>query len=96
MPMKQEGKLQGLNYLSLDVATTDEVVLKRRKALEEFLEFPEKACDTYPDLKPGLLTFFSLCTNPYVDNSGRPEAGYHYELWQRAMEWARSQEPNLA
>ncbi len=98
--MTVEGILQARTGASDDAYQTSEadLVQRRRGALMLFQSDPQAAAEAFPDLLPGLRSFFLTSTNPFADyyDNGKAMTGCEVSFndWNRARDWAGRHEPD--
>jgi len=66
-------------------------IVRRRKAIQLFLNNPEEAIQLYPELETDLIIFFARSSNPNLNPvTGLPTTGREndFERWEEAQQWA--------
>ena len=82
-----------LHETSGDVIPTleAELILRRRRALEMFLQDPEEAVKAFPDLLDSLGIFLTYSTNPFANSSDSRVATTGseqlFDEWDKAVAW---------
>ena len=84
-------KLPPLNSNNLVPEDVDIAIVRRRRAIQLFVDNPEEAIQLYPELKADLIIFFAHSSNPNLNTvTGLPTAGQESEFdkWKEAQKWA--------